>query len=78
MPCEPFEGTQPGVRSFRFGLGIHVVRAGCLEIAEPAVVLVWRVYEGAVDWDSLSRPENYLGDTGKIIDIVLRQAPRPS
>lgn len=32
--------------------------------------------EGAVDWEHLSKPEHYLGETAKIIDAVLRQAPR--
>jgi 3-carboxy-cis,cis-muconate cycloisomerase len=30
--------------------------------------------DGAVDWQSLSAPENYLGDTQKIIDRVLESA----
>ena len=34
--------------------------------------------DGAVDWEHLSKPEHYLGETAKIIDAVLRQAPRHS
>lgn len=34
--------------------------------------------DGAVDWEYLSKPEHYLGETAKIIDAVLRQAPRHS
>jgi hypothetical protein len=32
--------------------------------------------ENALDWHSLAKPENYLGETAKIIDSVLRQATR--
>ena len=34
--------------------------------------------EDALDWDALAKPENYLGETAKIIDSVLRQAMRNS
>jgi hypothetical protein len=31
---------------------------------------------GAIDWQALARPENYLGETEKIIDRVLKSAHR--
>jgi len=31
---------------------------------------------GSMDWRALARPENYLGETAKIIDAVLRQAKK--
>src|SRR5262245_26311092 len=34
--------------------------------------------EGAVDWQALEKPENYLGDSSKMIDRVLEQAKKIS
>jgi 3-carboxy-cis,cis-muconate cycloisomerase len=35
-----------------------------------------RVPKGKVDWRALARPENYLGESDKLIDIVVNQAKR--
>jgi 3-carboxy-cis,cis-muconate cycloisomerase len=35
-----------------------------------------KVPDGAVDWQALAKPENYLGETEKIIDQVLKSANR--
>jgi 3-carboxy-cis,cis-muconate cycloisomerase len=37
-----------------------------------------RVEEGIVDWESLAKPENYLGETERIIDRVVQQARKVS
>lgn len=34
------------------------------------------VPDGSVDWQALAAPENYLGETDKIIDAVLQQAKK--
>ena len=34
--------------------------------------------DGAVDWQSLSKPENYIGESNKIIDRVLERANKLS
>jgi hypothetical protein len=31
---------------------------------------------GAVDWQALARPENYLGEAANFIDAVLQQAKK--
>ena len=36
------------------------------------------IAEGAVDWQALARPENYLGETQKMIDRVLERAEKVS
>jgi 3-carboxy-cis,cis-muconate cycloisomerase len=35
-----------------------------------------RIPEGSLDWQALGRPENYLGETGKLIDAVMERAKR--
>ena len=34
------------------------------------------VPDGAVDWQSLAKPENYIGETQKIIDGVLKSSKK--
>jgi 3-carboxy-cis,cis-muconate cycloisomerase len=34
------------------------------------------IKSGAVDWQALAKPENYLGETDKIIDQVLKSAEK--
>ena len=34
------------------------------------------IESGAVDWQALAKPENYLGESGKIIDRVLKSATK--
>jgi 3-carboxy-cis,cis-muconate cycloisomerase len=60
----------------------ELVKKGCaIAVAErkPLVDVVRNLAEGtiadgAVDWQALAKPENYLGETEKIIDRVLRSA----
>jgi 3-carboxy-cis,cis-muconate cycloisomerase len=34
------------------------------------------IKKGQVDWQALAKPENYLGESGKIIDQVLKGAEK--
>ena len=60
----------------------ELVKKACRQaVAEnkPLVEIVKRLaqdegVDGAVDWQSLSKPENYIGQSNKIIDRVLEQA----
>jgi 3-carboxy-cis,cis-muconate cycloisomerase len=60
----------------------ELVKKGCaIAVAErkPLVDVVRNlaagtIPDGAVDWQALAKPENYLGETEKIIDRVLRSA----
>jgi hypothetical protein len=61
-----------------------VVKKACQEAVagnKPLVEVVSRlarvdVGEGAVDWQGLSKPENYLGETQAIIDGVIESTKR--
>jgi 3-carboxy-cis,cis-muconate cycloisomerase len=62
-----------------------VKRACTMAVAEekPLMSVVEQLAQGeigggAVDWQALARPESYLGETGKIIDRVLRYAEKLS
>jgi hypothetical protein len=34
------------------------------------------IKKGSIDWQALAKPENYLGETEKIIDRVLKSASK--
>jgi len=60
----------------------ELVKTACATVVsegKPLIEVVRRlasgkVVNGAIDWDALSKPENCIGDAGKIIDRVLKNA----
>lgn len=64
----------------------ELVKRACRQVLvenKPLVEIVKRLaqaegVDGAVDWRALSKPENYIGESNKIIDRVLEQANKLS